>query len=85
MKGLTKFLTVAFVGGLLAACGQQTPKSYEYESLTSEEKEKVDKVINMFTEIGCKIEAPHSETTIKFILEKDMEELEEVATIFKGY
>lgn len=85
MKGLTKFLTIAFVGGLLGACVQQTPKSYEYESLTSEEKEKVDKVINMFTEIGCKIEAPHSETTIKFILEKDMEELEEVATIFKGY
>lgn len=70
---------------LFASCGQQTPKSYEYESLTLAEKEKVDKVINMFTEIGCKIEAPHSETTIKFILEKDMEELEEVATIFKGY
>lgn len=70
---------------LLASCGQQAPKSYEYEALTSSEKEKVDKVINMFTEIGCKIEAPHSATTIKFILEKDMEELEEVATIFKGY
>lgn len=85
MKKIVLFGVSMSLMALLAACVQQTPKSYEYESLTSEEKEKVDKVINMFTEIGCKIEAPHSETTIKFILEKDMEELEEVATIFKGY
>lgn len=79
MKHLTKFLTIAFVGGLLSSCTQQTPDINAYETLTATEKQKVDKVFDIFRAIGSEIDPNPTEEDYRYILSYSIEQWEEAA------